>query len=70
MPSGGARGRAAAGTRTPESSASRPITGIGRRTPRTGRIGGSAACAGGTVFSPKHAGRHSISPGWASIRAR
>ena len=43
MPSGSARGSAAAGTRTPESSANQPITGISHSTARTGRISGSAA---------------------------
>ena len=62
MPSGSASGSAAAGTRTPESSASQPITGISQSTARTGRISGSAACASGTVSRPNHAGRHSMSP--------
>jgi hypothetical protein len=62
MPSGSASGSAAAGTTTPESSASQPITGISHAAARTGRISGSAACASGTVFSPNHEGRHSMSP--------
>ncbi len=62
MPSGSANGSTAAGTITPESSASQPSTGISQSTPMTGRSKGSAAYASGAVFSPNHAGRHSISP--------
>ena len=62
MPSGSANGSAAAGTITPESSANQPSTGSSQSTPSTGRISGSAAYARGAVFSPNHAGRHSISP--------
>src|SRR5689334_3672234 len=62
MPSGSANGSTAAGTITPESSASQPSTGISHSTQSSGCTSGTASYASGSVRSRNHDGRHSISP--------